>query len=536
MKTSLCFIIITCFLLPLTAQNWIQKNKLVAADREHQDWFGSAVSISGDYAIVGAFFEDENANGIDSLEGAGSAYIYKRDNNGNWSQTQKLVASDRDRSDAFGISVAISGNYAVIGASSEGEESSGGIKNAGAAYFFERDGNGNWSEVQKVVAPDRAEKDAFGASVAINDNHAVIGAYLESEDATSGNTLYRAGSVYVFERDGNGQWNHTQKLVASDRNEEDEFGISISIDSIYLIVGSIWEDHDLMGNNFLSKAGAAYIFEKDGSGNWHEVQKIISPNRSEEDWFGYAVSISGKDIIVGSIGEEINLVSGDTVAAGAAYIFRRDENDNWNYFQQIVATDRTSGDGFGYSVGISNGYSVIGALGNDTDKLGKDTLNQAGAIYIFKKDASGKWIQVDKLVPSDREIGDSFGFDAAIDGFSAISGAFLNSTDTLGGNFIFSTGSAYIFETTPNLGLVTSFPSPLTLSPNPTTGAVTLNLGQRYRTVTLKVCNLIGQAILTETYPDTEQLSFDIKSAAGIYVVEVQAADGAYARMKIVKQ
>ena len=78
----------------------------------------------GNYAIVGAYNEDEDASGGNTLEQAGSAYLFHY-NNGTWGEVQKIVASDRALSDQFGQSVAICGDYAIVGASSEDEDALG---------------------------------------------------------------------------------------------------------------------------------------------------------------------------------------------------------------------------------------------------------------------------------------------------------------------------------------------------------------------------------------------------------------------------
>ena len=96
------------------------------------------MAISGSTAIVGAW--QEYPGGVAD---AGAAYIFVRSSDGNWSETQKLIASDRQTNDVFGESVAISGNTAIIGAPHEDQD--GGL-NAGAAYIFVRSSDGTWPE------------------------------------------------------------------------------------------------------------------------------------------------------------------------------------------------------------------------------------------------------------------------------------------------------------------------------------------------------------------------------------------------------
>ncbi len=88
----------------------------------------------------------------------------------------------------------------------------------------------SWNEVMKTVASDRAEvEEYYGWSVSISGHFAIVGAYWDEEDANGENTLYQAGSAYILEKDENGYWNQVQKIVASDREENDKFGNAVSI-------------------------------------------------------------------------------------------------------------------------------------------------------------------------------------------------------------------------------------------------------------------------------------------------------------------
>lgn len=154
--------------------------KLTASDGAADDWFGSSVSISGDYAIVSALLDDDN--GDDS----GSAYIYKRDETG-WSQQAKINASDGAAGDLFGISVSVSDNYAIVGVfwgDANGP--------SGSAYIFKRDGT-TWSQQAKITASDGAAYDMFGCSVSVSGNYAIVGA---QGDDDNGN---ESGSTYIYD-------------------------------------------------------------------------------------------------------------------------------------------------------------------------------------------------------------------------------------------------------------------------------------------------------------------------------------------------
>jgi len=176
----------------LSAQSWTEVSKVVASDREYTAWFGRAVSISGHTAIVGAYLKDNENADQNFLLDEGAAYIYEKDPSGYWIQVQKITASDKDEFDWFGSSVGISGNYAIVGAYVEDEDENGEntMQGAGSAYIFEKNGSGIWEEVQKIVASDRFFSDGFGSSVAISGEYAIIGA--DNADAFGAAYLFDA--------------------------------------------------------------------------------------------------------------------------------------------------------------------------------------------------------------------------------------------------------------------------------------------------------------------------------------------------------
>ena len=450
MKNQKIILPILCFLFMLPgavfAQDFFEMQKIAASDRDSLDQFGRAVAISGNYAIIGAYQEDDNLVGADSLANAGSAYIYERDVNGNWSQAQKIVASDRAEGDVFGFSVAISGDYAIVGAYLEDEDALGANnKNkAGSAYIFERSG-GTWSQVQKIVASDRNGNDRFGQSVAISGDYAIIGAHNEDQDVAGLNTKSNAGSAYIFNRSG-GVWSEQQKIVASDRFNSDNFGFTVAISGDYALVGAFQEDHNVAGTDSLNKAGSAYFFERDtGTSIWSEVTKVVASDRDAEDRFGRSLAISGSYAVISSYFEDHNISDTDSLnKAGSAYIFER-SGGTWSETQKIVASDRAKNDLFGTSVAISGDLIVVGANKEDHDPSGSNNVAGSGSIYFFER-SGGTWTQVQKANNSDRTKNDNFGFSVSISGDYVISGANNEDDAVDGSDGKTSSGSAYILE------------------------------------------------------------------------------------------
>ena len=449
MKKLFLLLVSVFFFISLYAQNWIQTQKIVASDRGIDDHYGTSVSVSGDYAIVGAPNEGHDLNGGNTMGNSGSAYIYKKDSLGNWTLKQKIVASDRAAGPQFGISVSISDNYAIVGAFREGDDAMG-VNNkqfAGAAYIFKKDTGGYWIEEQKIVSSDRTTMDLFGRTVAISGNYAIVGAIDENHDINGGNYVANAGSAYIFEMDSGGTWNEVQKIVALDREQWDYYSYSLSISGNYAIVGSWGDDHDSNGGSYISEAGSAYIYERDTVGHWNLVEKIITSDRTNYDSFGYSVSINSNYAIISSPQQALDANGGNPLgSAGAAYIFERDILGNWNEVQKIVASDRGATDRFGSSVSIDGNYTIIGAIRNDEDALGLNFIHWAGAAYIFEKDSIGSWNEVQKVVASDRNYSDELGYSVSISNDYAFVGAWEDFEDTAGINPLSEAGSVYIYN------------------------------------------------------------------------------------------
>jgi hypothetical protein len=216
--------------------SWNRVADLTGSDITSGDNYGWAVGISGDYAIVGA----PAKNTVSYNEGG--AYILFRDSGGNWSE-QAILLGENDEPEQFGWSVAIDGDYAIVGAPYDGSAT---YYQAGAAHVFQRSGT-TWTHVARLTASDRTANDRFGASVAISGVYAVVGAPTSGTDDS--------GAVYVF-RHWRDDWDQVAKITSTDATPAgDGFGSSIAIDGTTIVVGSPYDDEGA------SNAGAIYIFD-----------------------------------------------------------------------------------------------------------------------------------------------------------------------------------------------------------------------------------------------------------------------------------
>jgi hypothetical protein len=415
---------------------------LRASDAEMGDTFGVSVAIRGNVAIVGAVYEDGGPG--DPNASAGAAYIFLRNRTGasRWGQAKKLSASDTQSGDWFGRSVAVSGDFALVGAPEEDGGSGDPVPGAGAAYIFHRDqgGTSNWGEVQKLTAPDAQQGDGFGFSVAIDGDTAIIGA--NREDGGPGDPLDNAGVAYVFQNISGFGWLHVGTLRVSDTQTSDWFGESVAISGDVVIVGAKGEDGGI--GDPLADAGAAYIYRRDqgGANGWGEVRKLVALDPASGDGFGYSVGIAGKLAVVGAYGEDGG--PGDPLLdAGAAYVFEDLSGSGWTQVAKPTATDAEAGRGLGFSVAISAGVVLAGVLRDDGGP--GDPLPYSGATYVFVRHLGGtnSWGQAGKIHAPDAASYDEFGNAVAISGKNAMVAAYLE--DGGPGDPEAGAGAAYVF-------------------------------------------------------------------------------------------
>ena len=342
---------------------WVQEAYLKASNTDFLDRFGERVAISGDVIVVGTRFERSGATGVNgdqsdnsagsNLRGAGAAYVFRREN-GQWSQEAYLKASNTDDEDQFGVSVAISGDAIVVGASFEdsgatgvnGDQGNNSRSNSGAAYVFRRE-DGEWSQEAYLKASNTDAADIFGARVAISGDVIVVGARNENGSSTGvngeqNNSGFDSGAAYVFRRE-NGEWSLEAYLKASNTGSSDQFGASVAISGELIVVGASNEESiatgvngdqsDNSADNFgiNSGAGAAYVFQRENE-LWSQIAYLKASNTDDEDQFGVSVAISGETVVASTSFEDgagrglnNNAASNGAVSSGAGYIFEMGE-------------------------------------------------------------------------------------------------------------------------------------------------------------------------------------------------------------------
>jgi hypothetical protein len=380
---------------PLTsmAENWTEMQKLLASDGAAGDAFGCFVSIDGNTALIGAFWDDDN--GQDS----GSAYVFIRTGI-TWTQQAKLLASDGAGGDNFGSWVALDDDTALVGAYYHDNTK-------GAAYVFTRSDT-TWTQQAELLASDGAVGDQFGRCVSIDGDTALIGAWHNNNEM---------GSAYVFTRSGT-TWTQQAKLLASDGAGGDNFGVSTSLSGDTALIGAYCDDDN--GQD----SGSAYVFTRSGT-TWIQQAKLLASDGAAEDYYGWSVSLGGDTALIGAgeIGHD----------SGSAYVFTR-SGSTWTQQAKLLPLDGAIGNHFGVTSSLSGDRALIGAPYNNGGNG-----QESGSAYVFTRSGT-TWTQQAKLIASDGASYDWFAYSVSLDGDTALINGPLNDDNGQ------DSGSAYIFQ------------------------------------------------------------------------------------------
>ena len=388
--------LLAALMLGLTASAHAQIDKLPHPDTTSGNFFGVAVSIDGDRALVGASSEDTCDTN------AGAAYIFERNpETDRWDEVARLVPDDCLVGLFFGRSVSLSGNRALVAAANEFFAST----RSNAAYVFERDSTGTWEQVAKLTITTEAEEGPFAASVSLDGDRALVTTWGDPSDARFG------GAAYIFERNPEtGKWKKAAHLTGSlgirvgvfggaaaldgdrvvvsassyfrekpgsiyifERNPEtsewaeaahfggiDDFFISVSIEGDRVLVGESKDGR--------REAGAATLYARNPDGTWYLASTLRPPTPYDHGAFGSAVSLAGTRALVAGYDEQLRL---DYNIDRVVYIYEYDaEADVWTY-QNIVDIGKVA---FGTAVDLDDGVALIGDASE----------KEPGAVYVVR--------------------------------------------------------------------------------------------------------------------------------------------------------
>ncbi|MBC7849889.1 MAG: FG-GAP repeat protein [Chitinophagaceae bacterium] len=342
-------------------------------DGKAGSYFGNTVSMSGDYAAVGA---SSYKNALDQSTGA--VYIFHRIN-GAWTQEAVITASDGASADYFGGSVDINGDYVAIGAPGD----KNGTIEQGSAYVFFRNGT-NWIQQTKVVAADGAALDAFGNSVAIDGIYLLVGSPHDDIGA-----LQNQGSGYLYTRSAV-SWSFTKKFTANDGLANDTYGTRVCLSGETAMISSPSDDVSA------GSTGSVYVYNSFSIPAWSHLQKIVSPPENTSTSFASHFTLSDDTVVVAS--------------SDYAYTFYRSNIGVWVKAMNTIQFQ-------GYLMREYNGEFLV------TANPGNSTL--AGQIWIYKKNGLDWQLQREITDPYFIETtfyAPGFGSSVSISGYNMIVG------------------------------------------------------------------------------------------------------------------
>lgn len=283
------------------------KELTASADAEVYDYFGYSVAIDGDYIIIGA--NNKKKLVISSLKfSVGAAYIFKRNQGGadTWDLVKRIDASNGVLGDKFGSKVTIDGEIIICTASGTGT-------NIGNVYIFGKDDGGadNWGEVKILSASPVVDYNSFGQDIDIDGDYVIAGAY-----GLYVSLNYR-GTAFLFNKNQGGadNWGLVKRINASDAADNNYFGSTVSISGMYLLIGAQGVD-----NGDGASGGAAYILAKDqgGNNNWGEIAKFTGSDiTAASERFAGSLSLDGPNAVIGARHDSFS----GMVTPGSAYIF-----------------------------------------------------------------------------------------------------------------------------------------------------------------------------------------------------------------------
>ena len=465
-------------------------------------------------------------------------------------QSKKITASTRESRAEFGTSVAINNQFLAVGASREAIAK-------GAVYIHQKNGS-NWNFNQKITAPDGVDMAEFGGSIKFGNDCLVISA----GRADIENTV-RAGALYVYELNPNNQWNFTKKLTASDYDNDALLGVnptSIAVDGNTIVAGA---------PGFSSWNGAVYIYEKSGN-DWIEAQKITSPESVDFGNFGIGVSLYGDYLVVGA--------SGINNSAGKIYIYKKNNSGNWIFHQSLTSSDNFENSYFGNSVSIDSNELVVGAytesntgnpsmayifklndngnweesqkipsyessehtyfawmceLKNDKLLISSPHLYGAepGRTLLYKKNNQNNWEFDQELKPEDDVAEDFYGWSLAMNDNEIIVGSARDNFDDNEENELNDAGSAYIFTSTDLATNESNLPKKdVKIYPNPAKDFINITSKQQINSV--EILDQSGKRI-----SESKELKINVSNLSkGIYILKIKFSNGSSSIQKLIKK
>jgi hypothetical protein len=372
------------------AEPYLLKQTIANPSPDAGDGFGQSIALSGGRALVGAAGDDSEASN------AGRAYLF---NAGSGALLQTLTSPTRRLTDNFGISVALSPAYALVG--STGADAGG--TNAGAAHLYDVT---TGALLRTFMNPTPTAADNFGISVALSGNRALISA--SGDDAGGTNN----GAAYLFDVTTGAL---LQTFTNPTPGANDNFGSAVALVGDKALIAAQNDDTGALLNT-----GAVHLFDVTTGAH---LRTFANPTPNTSDTFGADIALSATRVLIGARQDDARGAN-----AGAAYLF---DLGTGNLVATLFSPHPAASDFFGDGVALNERYAVIGSALDNTQ--GTDR----GAAYLFNAE-TGELVQ--ELFDPVPGMTDRYGVGLALDGDGLLVGAPNDLVDTI------RPGQAFYYE------------------------------------------------------------------------------------------
>ena len=269
---------------------WVETAILTAPVPEQGALFSSSLDIEGDTIVAGA----RNAGSL-----AGGAWIFARDDDGDWVSQGELIGAGVDAGDSFGFSAAVQGDTALVGAPYLA--SCGGTSKCGGVFVFERS-DGVWTQADLLTPDDLGSEDYFGWDCDIDgDGDRIVATSVYDDD-----NAWQAGAGYIWDKQGDGSWQQMAKLLPSDGAEQDMCK-SCEVEGDTVVISSWYGNED---------KGEAWVWRRNAD-EWTEVAMLRASDGETIDIFGRSAALEGETVVIGADWHNVDGYEN----AGAAYVF-----------------------------------------------------------------------------------------------------------------------------------------------------------------------------------------------------------------------
>ena len=329
------------------------------------DYFGTAVAVSGTKVAVSAYQEDTSGN-----NNAGAVYIYDTTSPTPAVPIRTLINPSPQAQDQFGNSVAISGNLVVIGCA---KNDVAAAVDAGSAYVYDLTSATPTVPVLALDNPQPATDDWFGHSIAISGTKLVVGTHQNDAGAID------AGSVYIYDTTSGTPTVPIRVLDNPTPAADDEFGYAVGISGNRIVVGCRLDDAGA------TDTGSAYLYDLSVANPGTPVATLIHPDPENEEYFGYSVAISGTRIVVGVPEDDMSATDG-----GCGYVYEVTSATFPQPADRLISTNQPDNEQLGFSAAIDGTNVLMGAPLHDGNTAAR------GAAYLLEPQPPAPQMQVEQ--------------------------------------------------------------------------------------------------------------------------------------------